>query len=312
MHDIDNNFPIKFTVKHVRYFVAVGRTGSVTKAAQTLNVSQPSISAAIAHLEQVFGIQLFIRHHAQGLSLTPSGRQLFVEAQQFLSNARDLQQLGVELNGRLTGRLDIGCFPTAGPAYMPSRIKGFAVEQPDVTVVLHEGHQEFLLNGLTNGRFEIAITYDLHIDQAVVFEPLLTLPAYVIVSEDHRFAERASLDLAELVDEPLILLDLPLSRDYFLSLFFNAGLRPKIAYQTTSLEMVRGLVANGLGFSLLNSRVAMTLAPDGKPYRCIPLENDPPALRLGIVRLSEAKLTRKAASFVDFCRSSIGDEEIRA
>ena len=57
---------MNFTLKHLRYFVAAGETGSVTKAAEAVHVSQPSISAAIAHLEAVFGLQLFIRHHAQG------------------------------------------------------------------------------------------------------------------------------------------------------------------------------------------------------------------------------------------------------
>jgi len=60
-----------FTLKQLEYFVAAGERGSITFAAEKVNISQPSISAAITHLEAEFGVQLFIRHHAQGLSLTP-------------------------------------------------------------------------------------------------------------------------------------------------------------------------------------------------------------------------------------------------
>ncbi|MDX1575667.1 MAG: LysR family transcriptional regulator, partial [Kiloniellales bacterium] len=76
-----------YTLKQLRYFAAAGETGSVTKAAALVHVSQPSISAAIAHLEQVFGLQLFIRHHAHGLSLTPAGRRLLGEAKRLLDQA---------------------------------------------------------------------------------------------------------------------------------------------------------------------------------------------------------------------------------
>ena len=62
--------PLRFTLRQLEYLVAVGEAGSVAKAAEQTNVSSPSISAAISQLEQEFGIQLFIRQHAQGLSLT--------------------------------------------------------------------------------------------------------------------------------------------------------------------------------------------------------------------------------------------------
>ena len=63
---VSYDFPMNYTLKQLRYFAAAGETGSVTKAAALVHVSQPSISAAVAHLEQVFGLKLFIRHHAQG------------------------------------------------------------------------------------------------------------------------------------------------------------------------------------------------------------------------------------------------------
>lgn len=59
--------PMRFTLKQLEYFVAAGEQGSITFASEKVSISQPSISAAISHLEAEFGVQLFIRHHAQGL-----------------------------------------------------------------------------------------------------------------------------------------------------------------------------------------------------------------------------------------------------
>lgn len=64
---------MRFTLKQIEYFVAAAETGSITAASRRVHISQPSISAAIAQLEAVFGITLFIRHHAAGLSLTQEG-----------------------------------------------------------------------------------------------------------------------------------------------------------------------------------------------------------------------------------------------
>ena len=71
--------PLRFTLRQLEYFVAVGEEGSIAAASETLNVSSPSISAAIAQLEAEFGLPLFVRKHARGLSLTPRG-SAFVRA----------------------------------------------------------------------------------------------------------------------------------------------------------------------------------------------------------------------------------------
>ena len=71
---------MRFSFRQLEYFVAAGETGSVTRAAQGSHSSQPTVSAAIAKLEASLGVQLFVRHHAQGLSLTPEGRRFLGEA----------------------------------------------------------------------------------------------------------------------------------------------------------------------------------------------------------------------------------------
>lgn len=297
-----------FTLKQLHYFVAAGRSGSVTKAAAEVSVSQPSISAAIAHLEEVLALQLFVRHHAQGLSLTPAGRHLMAEANALLGQARSFQQLAADLGLSLSGTLDIGCFYTVAPLIVPELIRAFTAANPAARINCQEGHHEELLTGLHEGRFEMALSYDLEAGHGVAFEPLAEFPPYAILAPSHPLAEHPRVSLAQLAAEPMILLDWPFSRDYFRSLFLSVGLEPVVGHRTNSFDMVRGLVANGFGYSLLNAPPHNDRAPDGKPYRTAQLKEKLRPLRLGLLRLEGLRPTRLARAFADHCRSAAGEK----
>lgn len=292
---------MNYTLKQLRYFVAAGDTGSVTKASARVHVSQPSISAAIAHLEAVFGLQLFIRHHAQGLSLTSSGRRMLGEAKRLLTQAEGLHQYASELGDSLAGQLDVGCFTTLAPILMPALIKDFCARYPQMRIRCHEAHQEDLLDGLMGGRFEVGLTYDLNVGDDFAFDPVASFPPYAVLPPEHPLARRGRVSIAELIEEPMVLLDLPHSRDYFRSIFLSLGLEPRIEHRTASPHMVRGLVANGFGYSLLNARLTHDRALDGKPFRAVPLSDDIEPLRVGVVTTAGGRPTRAAAAFAEHC-----------
>lgn len=299
---------MNYTLKQLRYFAAAGETGSVTKAASLVHVSQPSISAAIAHLEAVFGLQLFIRHHAQGLSPTPAGRRLLGEAKRLLTQAEGLRQYASELGESLAGQLDVVCFTTLAPILMPALIKDFCARYPQMQIRCHEAHQEDLLDGLLGGRFEVGLTYDLHLGDEVAFDAVASFPPYAVLPPDHRLAGRSRVSIGELIEEPMILLDLPHSRDYFRSIFLALGLEPRIEHRTASPHMVRGLVANGFGYSLLNARLEQDRALDGKPFRAVPLSDAIPPLKVGVVRPAGTTPTRAATAFSEHCRRAWADK----
>lgn len=298
---------ILYTLKQLRYFVAAAEAGSITRAAEATHVSQPSVSAAISHLEDVFGLQLFIRHHAQGLSLTPAGRRLFASARELLAHAEELTQDAAGLGEALEGDLDIGCFVTFAPFVLPGVLRVFAREHPAIRVRPHEEDLRALPEGLRRGRYEFAVTYDLNMPQDIDFEPLVAVPIHVIVPAEHRIAGKKTVKLTELEGEPLVLLGLPESRSHFLSVFAEAGIEPNIAYETTSFEMVRGLVANGYGYSLLHSRAPHHRALDGSSLASIPLSDPKREMRMGLARLATSRPTRMALAFADVCRAHLPD-----
>lgn len=99
---------MRFTLKQLSYFIAAGETGSVTRAAERVNISQPSVSAAIAHLETEFGVQLFVRQHAQGLALTPAGKRLLKAAKSSLDAAHALYTVASDTTSLVTGQISVG------------------------------------------------------------------------------------------------------------------------------------------------------------------------------------------------------------
>ena len=123
-----------FTLKQLRYFVAAAELGSITKATKTLYISQPSISAAIGHLEEEFGIELFVRHQAKGLSLTSTGKRFVGAANRLLLQADSLNQYVTSLVTEIGGTVDVGCMVTLAPLVMPSAIASFKRRYPAATL----------------------------------------------------------------------------------------------------------------------------------------------------------------------------------
>jgi DNA-binding transcriptional LysR family regulator len=293
---------LKYTLKQLTYFVAAAERESVTEAARSLNVSQPSVSAAIAHLERVLDLQLFLRHHAQGLSLTPAGRRVFAEARNLLAHAGELMSGPGHDGEPIRGELDLGCFVTFSPYYLPGLLRAFKQRHPAVEVRLHEGDAEMLHRGLTTGAVELALLYDLALGSGFLRETLAELPAYAVLPKRHKLARSESVSLAALAAEPFVLLDLPHSREYFRSIFLRLGLEPDVRYRTTSFEMVRGLVANGHGVGLLNLRLPRDQSYDGKPIACRKLREEAAPLRIVLARSAQIRPTRAAEAFTEAAR----------
>jgi DNA-binding transcriptional LysR family regulator len=124
---------LRFTLRQLEYLVAVGEAGTIAEAAHRLNVSSPSISAAISQLEAEFGVQLFVRKPAHGLSLSAAGRLFLNEAKLLLRQGHNLYNVAHELQHELSGTLSVGCMVTLAPVMAPELCKSFMDAHPGVT-----------------------------------------------------------------------------------------------------------------------------------------------------------------------------------
>ncbi|MEQ9326946.1 MAG: LysR family transcriptional regulator [Rhodospirillales bacterium] len=296
---------MQYTLKQLRYVVAAAEEANVTAAAARLNVSQPSVSAAIRQVEEAFGVQLFIRHHARGLALTPAGRRVVAEARALLSQANELEAHARGYASTIAGRLDIGCFTTIAPFLMPQLISAFAGRHPNVRVRAHEGDLQTITQNLLAGRFELAVIYELGLDPALETETLASVTPSAVLPAGHPLAAREEVSLVELAREKLVLLDLPHSREYFLSMFSSRNLAPVIRHRTESFEMARGLVGAGEGVALLNLVPASNVTYGGTEVAVRPLAERPPGLRIVLARPGQLRLSAAAEAFRTICRETL-------
>lgn len=254
---------LRFTLRQLEYFAAAAQHGGAARAAAALHVSQPSISKAVADLEAAWGEQLFLRQPAKRLELTPAGLARAHQVRALLAQAATLRAPRAS-GAALGGILRIGCLTTLAPRWLPAMLARAATELPGVEITLDESDTEVLLARLERGALDLALIYDLGLARRVRLEPVGSLWPHALLPPRHPLTRRSSVALADLAREPFVLINLPASREYFLSLFRAVGVQPNVVRETQSLEMVRGLVANGLGVSVLTTQPAHDRAEDGR------------------------------------------------
>lgn len=294
---------IDFSLRQLEYFVATAEHGGVSAAARARHVSQPSVSLAIAQLEAALGAPLFRRQASRGVELTPAGLRVLGQARDILALAAGLSA-GEEAD-ELRGQLSLICFQDLGPYFAPRLLAGFRARHPQVAITLLEGDLATVQRALRAGKAELALTYELATDAQMQCWTLAELAPYALLPSDHPLAAQASVSLAELAQQPLVLEDIPHTREYLLSLFWNLALTPRIAQTVQSFEMQRGLVAHGCGVALSCTRPAGDLSYDGRPIACRPLRDDPPPQRVVLARPAASR----AAPLVDaFVRWAVAQE----
>ena len=162
------------------------------------------------------------------------------------------------------------------------------------------------MQGLTAGTFDVAFLYDHELDSTLEVQPLMPAQQpYVLLPMAHPLAARQQVSLHELYLEPMILLDVQPSRTYFVSLFHELGLVPNIEFGSPSIEMVRGMVGEGFGYSVLVTRPFSAWTYGGRQVAMVEISDSVAPSGLVSARLKRNQLTKPAQLFVDFCRQQL-------
>lgn len=300
----------RVSLRQMEYFVAAAKSGTIAAASNQIHISSPSISAAIAHIEAELGVQLFVRHPSKGLALTPIGAVVLEHCEDLLERSSRLYEMASTSSNSIQGGLRVGCFQSLAPMIAPEVIFGFGRAFEKVQVEMVEGDQSVLIDKLYSLQIDLAITYDLQLGEDLNFEVLAQLPPYALFSELHPLGQQIAITLEELAPLPMVLLDLPMSRQYFLSLFAKQGLTPNIVASSRSEEVVRSMVANGIGYSLFNVRPKSYQALDGKRNVRLRLVGEHRPMLLGLASYKPVKQSRLVEVFMQRCRSYISDQYI--
>ena len=251
------NVDMRFTFKQLRYFDAALRLGSIARAADEMNISQSSITAAIDMMEAAIGHPLFRRIPAKGIVPTDTGTAVGRQVAGFLDQCRLFENELMSIEGDPTGTLRMACYAPTAPHVLPVLMKRIAEAYPGIRIDLKEGDMQTISDMLVSGGVDIALTYRQTLVANQPFKPLFHARPFAILPAGWDLAAQPALSLAQLAERPMIMLDLPATQSYFRALFTAEGLEPQVLHTTKSSSVLRGLVAANLGYSILNIHGAM-------------------------------------------------------
>ncbi|MCD9120782.1 MULTISPECIES: LysR family transcriptional regulator [Cupriavidus] len=260
-------------LRHLRYFQTVARELNVTRAAALLHIAQPPLSRQIRQFEDELGVPLFERV-GRGLRLTEAGRFLLEQSLQLTQRLDEMIE-GTRRIGRNEKRwFGIGFVPSVLYGVLPDLIRELRADQSEVEVGLTEMISVQQLEALKSGRIDLgfgrlALSDPAIVQQVVMAEPLVAaLPARAAPREGEggngggrgRVGGDGDSPMApaELARRGLILYPArprPSYADHVLSLFRAQGLQPRVVQEANELQTALGLVAAGLGITLVPSSV---------------------------------------------------------
>jgi DNA-binding transcriptional LysR family regulator len=300
--------PARFSLRQLEYFVAVADGGSISAGAASCHASQGGVSLAITELEHRLGIQLFVRRPAKALSLTEAGLRLVGDARRLLKAADDLHSSAQTSQDEVAGTLPVGCYSTLAPFVIPPVLDDFAGHHPGLDVRVTEGPADDIITSLADGRCEIAFLYANDIRVELASAVIRTTKPYVILAADHPLAAQPKVRLADLADQPLIMFDVPSARNAA-QMLTSAGLTAQIRHYSSNIEVVRGLVARGIGYSILVQKWPIDVSYEGRPLVSRPIADPTAERQIVLAWPAGTRQTSRAMALVTFCSEIFAKEQ---
>jgi DNA-binding transcriptional LysR family regulator len=238
---------------HLELFLAVGEEGSVTRGAERVGVSQPSVSRAVADLEQALGERLFDRG-PKGVVLTEAGRVLIDYARRIFTLEQEAGEALTDLRGLESGTLSIGASTTIGDHLLPPVIAAFVASFPALRFAMEVANTEVIQAGVAGGRYDVGFTEGRvdasQFDVAVVAEDELV----VFCAPSHPVARNTQTSIIEISQYPFVMRELGSgTRMLVESSFQGAGVVPLVACELGSTNAIKQAVIHDLGLGFASS-----------------------------------------------------------
>ena len=288
-------------LRHLRYFIAVAEELSFSKAAELLHTAQPSLSQQIRQLEDDIGVELFDRQKRQ-IALTSAGLAYLAEARQIIAQIDTAALHAREAGHGLRGELRVGFSFSAMMWTLPSAIRSYRRDHPNVRLRLRALALSEIVDALRHHEIDAAIFLaqpDLHRFGDLNARVIATVETGAIVPAGHRLAQRSSFPIEEIAGDTLILYARAVGDlyDHVLAQCRARGFTPARIEEVDRVETILGLVAAGEGISIV-PRIYQTLGFRDIAYRTLSPSLEPFAM---IVANGSPTGNDLAAEFVEHC-----------
>jgi DNA-binding transcriptional LysR family regulator len=231
--------------EELNYFAAVSRTENVSRAAELCGISQPALSHALKRLEAELGLQLVIREKT-GVRLTKAGQRFAIEAKDLVERWKTLSTQLKYDDGSVSGHFKIGCHPSVAIYSLPSFLPALLAAYPELEVSLHHGRSRDIANDIIEWRLDLGLVINPPLHPDLVLKELAQ-------DEVTLWTNGSKKNLETLILEPGLF-----QSQNILKQLAKKKIRFTRRIESTSLEVIRALTADGCGVGLLPTRVAKT------------------------------------------------------
>jgi DNA-binding transcriptional LysR family regulator len=290
-------------------FVEVARTGTISKAAEALFVTQPALTARLQALERSLGAELLVRSR-HGSRMTEAGKALLPHAERALSAMRTGRAAVEEVRSGGAGRLTIGAAPAVSTYVLPAMLHRFQAKHPGVRLVVRSGHSEEILQMVLRDEVEVGLMRPIQhpdVTATLLYEDELTL----VVHRGHRFAAAGHVRMGELASEHLIMFDRSSSYHELTSAIVRqAGISPRGRLEVDNIDAAKRMVEQRLGIALLPRTSVQADIGSGRLVPVTVTDMAPVRRQIVIARRRDAgEVTPVLAAFLATLDTLRSDEE---
>ncbi len=300
---------MNFSLRQIRYFLATAQLGQVSRAAEQLHVTQSAVTLSIRDLERDLGYALFKRE-SHGMELTDDGRQ-------FLSHALEIETAidkvrNIARCNEMAGEITLAASSTVVGYFLAEHIHRLSELHPRLQISILELDRQQIMAGLLAGEFPLAllVTSNVH-DPAIRTQTLFDSRRRLWVASGHPLLHQNEVHLADVVNEPLMLLTVDEAADAAARYWGQYGLQPNVRLRSTSIEAIRSMVANAQGIAIASDMQYRPWSLEGKRVETVLLADAIQPLSIGMAWRKDAAITPATQLVLDYFRKRYLDPPIR-
>lgn len=289
-------------LRHIEVFHAVYSSGSVTRAAAILNVSQPSVSKVLAHAEQQLGYKLFDRVRGK-LIPTPEADRLYAHVTRVNESVGRLRQVAENLRSTEEGRIRVAATPAFGVDVLPAAIAEYRRQHADVTFSVETQHHDTICQALLDSRIDVGLVFDPVDEPGISSELLATGSFCVLTPPGADFGLRKSLTVNDLEGFPYISLDRRGPLGQLLSKHIDSsGAALNAVVHAETYQVAKSLVSHGAGVAITDEITARS--SDHRGVRIWPLAPEL-TYKMSVLHLETAPMSLICRDFIVCLRRNL-------
>ena len=287
--------------RQIRYFVATAEAGKISLAAANLNVSQSAITSAIKSLEKELEWRLFERH-SNGVSLTYEGHKFLQHAQNIVAAVSEATRAPRRSGQSVDGEVRVGLTYTVAGYFLPQILARFGRVFPGITVQLQEMSRTEIERGIVDGSLDMAVMLVSNLENKadIDSEVLIRSRRRLWLCADHHLMAKDSVSLAEIAQEPYVMLTVDEANQTALRYWEPTPFQPRIILETSSVEAVRSMVANGMGVTILSDMVYRPWSLEGQRIEVRTVVDHVPTMDVGLAWHRGTNLSPPTRAFHEY------------